>query len=100
MFFIWRLRRPLIAASSVGPSAPWFHERLFALPSWLFSPFASLCFSLYETRSFSVKPSWAVMKLTLAHGWRPPCWKQSGDAQSLGASALAFAWARQESRTV
>src|SRR6267143_635752 len=94
-FFIWRLRRPLIAGSSVGPSAPWFHERLFELPSWLFSPFASLCLSLYETRSFSVKPSCAVMKLTLDQGWRPRCWKQSGEAQRRGASALALASPRQ-----
>ncbi len=32
------------------------------------SPFASLCFSLYETRSYSVKPSWAITKLTLSVG--------------------------------
>src|SRR5690349_21542056 len=63
-------RSLLISGSSVGPSAPWFHDTLLSLPSRLSSPLASLCFSLYETRSFSVKPSCAVMKFTLAHGPR------------------------------
>ena len=43
---------------------------LSSVPSRFSSPFASLCFSLYETRSRSVKPSCAVMKLIDAHG--PP----------------------------
>jgi len=36
------------------------------------SPFASLCFLLYATRSLSVNPSCAVMKLMLCCGPRPP----------------------------
>src|SRR5437899_5421430 len=100
MFFICRLRRPLIAGSSVGPSAPWFQERLVELPSWLFSPLASLCLSLYVTRSLSVKPSCAVMKLTLDQGRRPDLLKKSGEPQRRGASALGPACARQKSRTV
>jgi hypothetical protein len=56
-----------ISGSSVGPSAPQFHDRLLSVPSRFSSPLASLCFSLYDTRSFSVKPSCAVMKFTLAH---------------------------------
>ena len=35
-----------ISASVVSPSAPQFHELLSLDPSWLFSPFASLCFPL------------------------------------------------------
>ena len=65
-FRVCRARSSSTAASSVGPSAPQFHERLWLSPSALPSPLASLCFSLYETRSRSVKPSCAVMKLTLA----------------------------------
>ena len=59
-----------IAGSSVGPSTPQFHERLCDSPSRLSSPLASLCLSLYETRSRSVKPSWAVTKLIDAVGRR------------------------------
>ena len=65
-----RSRSALIAASSVGPSTPWFHERLNDSPSWLASPLAPLCFSLYDTRSTSVNPSWHVTKLTDAVGLR------------------------------
>lgn len=36
------------------------------------SPLAWLRFSLYDTRSARVKPSWAVTKLTEAVGPRPP----------------------------
>src|SRR4051794_36672812 len=61
-----RRRSLLIFLSSVGPSTPQFHERLSLWPSWLFSWLSSLCFSLYETQSFRVKPSCAVIKLTLA----------------------------------
>ena len=61
-------RSALIAGSSVGPSTPQFQDRLWLSPSLLPSPLASLCFSLYETRSCSVKPSCAVTKLTLAIG--------------------------------
>ena len=39
-------RRALTAGSSVGPSAPQFHERLSSVPSRLSSPLASLCLSL------------------------------------------------------
>src|SRR5215211_5286063 len=61
----------LTDGSSVGPSTPQFHERLWLSPSLLPSPLASLCFSLYDTRSRSVKRSCAVTKLTLAYGFRP-----------------------------
>src|SRR5712691_6865053 len=61
-----RERSALILGSSVGPSTPQFHERLSLAPSLLFSLFASLCLSLYETRSRSVNPSCAVTKLRLA----------------------------------
>ncbi len=40
-----------------------FQEKLSLLPSLLLSPLASLCFVLYATRSCSVKPSCATMKL-------------------------------------
>src|ERR1700749_3847610 len=60
-----------MTGSSVGPSAPQFHDRLLLLPSRLSSPLASLCLSLYDTRSCRVKPSCAVTKLMLAHGLRP-----------------------------
>ncbi len=43
---IWRARSSLIPTSSVSPSAPQFHERLWLSPSRFPSPFASLCFSL------------------------------------------------------
>src|SRR5579862_886738 len=61
-----------IAGSSVGPSTPQFHDRPLLSPSRLSSPFASLCFWLYETRSVNVKPSCAATKLMLASGDRPP----------------------------
>ena len=56
-FFTCRFRSFSTAGSSVGPSTPQFQLRLSFAPSRLFSPFASLCFWLYETRSLSVKPS-------------------------------------------
>ena len=40
----------------MGPSTPQFHERLWLSPSLPPSPFASLCFSLYETRSLQREP--------------------------------------------
>src|SRR4029450_384099 len=40
-FRFCRARRALISGSSVGPSAPMFHERLSFSPSWLSSPLAS-----------------------------------------------------------
>jgi hypothetical protein len=67
----WRQRSATISGSSVSPSTPQFHERLSSVPSRLPSPLASLCFSLYVTRSRSVKPSCAVTKLIEANGWRP-----------------------------
>src|SRR4051812_28805450 len=83
----WRSRNALISGSSVSPSAPQFHELLFELPSRLSSLFASLCLSLYETRSFRQNPSCAVMKLTLAHGLRPRWLKRSAEAVSRVASS-------------
>mmetsp|Transcript_27119 Transcript_27119/g.68236 ORF Transcript_27119/g.68236 Transcript_27119/m.68236 type:complete len:208 (-) Transcript_27119:1935-2558(-) len=69
---IWRCRRRSTPASPVAPSAPQFHDRLCCSPSLLSSPLASLCFSLYDTRSASVKPSCAVIKFTECCGRRPP----------------------------
>ena len=54
----------------MGPSTPWFHERLCDSPSLPSSPLASLCLSLYDTRSFKGNPSWAVTKLIDAVGRR------------------------------
>src|SRR5215510_2737742 len=62
-----------MTVSSVGPSTPQFQERLCHSPSRSWSPLASLCLPLYETRSCSVKPSCAVTKLMLANGRRPLC---------------------------
>src|SRR5215207_9738971 len=82
MLRIWRKRRAWISGSSVGPSAPWFQDRLCECPSRFSSPFASLCLSSYETRSFRVKPSCAAMKFTEAHGLRPRLLNRSADAVS------------------
>ena len=49
------------------------------MPSLFASPFASLCLSLYETRSRSVKPSCAVTKLIDANGCRPSLWYRSAE---------------------
>ncbi len=65
-----RSRSARTSASSVGPSTPQFHDRLSLWPSLLSSPLASLWRSLYDTRSFSVKPSCAVIRFTLRPG--PP----------------------------
>lgn len=54
-FLTCLFRRFSTAASSVGPSTPQFQLRLSFELSRLPSPFASLCFTLKETRSFSVK---------------------------------------------
>jgi hypothetical protein len=67
-FLICRRRSASMARSSVGPSAPQFQLKLSLAPSRLFSPLASLCLVLYETRSLSVKPSWQVTKLMLRFG--------------------------------
>src|SRR5947207_13769188 len=59
-----------MSASAVGPSTPQFQLLLSLAPSRFCSPLSSLCFSLYETRSFSEKPSWQVTKFTLASASR------------------------------
>jgi hypothetical protein len=64
-------RSATMAASSLGPSAPQFHESLVSLPSRLSSPLAWLCLAAYDTRSASVKPSWQVTKLMLFQAVRP-----------------------------
>ena len=87
----WRRRSATISGSSVGPSTPWFHERLSSVPSRLPSPFASLCFWLYETRSASVKPSWAVTKLIEANGLRPSSAYRSDEPVNRWANAATFA---------
>lgn len=43
MLRILRRRTSGMAESSVGPSAPQFQLTLSSAPSWLSSPFASLC---------------------------------------------------------
>src|SRR5438045_9000172 len=48
-FLCCRARNAFTFASSVGPSAPQFHERLLLSPSGFSSLFASLCFSLHAT---------------------------------------------------
>src|ERR1035437_5584300 len=70
-FFASCLRSERMAGSTVSPSAPQFQELLSLDPSWLFSPFLSLCFELYETRSLSVNPSWQVTKFPLLWAGRP-----------------------------
>src|SRR5207244_125088 len=65
--------------SSVGPSAPQFHEWLSFVPSLLSSLLASLSFWSYDTRSCRVNPSWQVTKLMLAYGRRPVCSYRSPD---------------------
>ena len=95
-----RARSARISGSSVGPSAPQFHERLSSVPSWLPSPFASLCFSLYETRSVSVKPSCAVTKLIDANGRRPSEAYRSLEPVKRFAKSAIGASPRQKSRIV
>src|SRR5690606_6292307 len=63
-------RTARMCGSSVGPSTPWLNERFVSAPSRPSSPLASLCLMSYETRSWRVKPSWAVTKLTDASGPR------------------------------
>ena len=55
-----RPRSSRTSGSSVSPSTPQFHDRLWLSPSLLSSPLASLCLSLYDTRSRSVNPSCEV----------------------------------------
>src|SRR5260221_14572027 len=73
-----RLRNRSMAGSSLGPSTPQFQLRLAPAPSQLFSPLASLCFALYETSSFRVKPLWQVTKLMVCSGSRLACPEMSG----------------------
>src|SRR5262249_25041188 len=87
------------ASSSVGPSAPRFQERLSSVPSRFSSPFASLCFSLSETRSRSVKPSCAVTKLIEAKGSRPSSPYRSAEPVKRPANSPTLPWPRQKSRT-
>src|SRR5947199_13071 len=93
-----RARNALTVSSSVVPSTPQFQERLSSAPSWLFSPFSSLCFSLYETRSRNVKPSCAVTKLIDANGERPSPWYKSLEPVNRDANSDTGACARQKSR--
>ena len=72
-FLTWRLRSASTIGSSVGPSTPQFQLRLSSEPSRLFSPLASLCLWLYDTRSLRVKPSWQVTKLMLCSASRSSC---------------------------
>ena len=44
-----------------SPSWPQFQLQFSCMPSVLSWPFASLWRSLYETRSYRVKPSWQTM---------------------------------------
>jgi hypothetical protein len=99
-FRICRRRSATIAGSSVGPSTPWFHERLSSVPSRLPSPFASLCFRSYETRSASVKPSCAVTKLIDANGRRPSSAYRSDEPVKRCAKSPTVARERQKSRIV
>src|SRR5687768_16382045 len=93
---IARIRR-----SSVGPSTPQFQLRLWFSPSALFSPFASLCLSRKLTRSARVKPSCAVMKLTLAHGRRPLCsYRSLLPERRVASSEMPPPPPRQKRRTV
>ena len=70
-FLICRSRNASTPGSSLGPSTPQFHDMLSSTPSLFPSPFSRLCFSLYDTVSFSVKPSWQLMKLMLLIGRCP-----------------------------
>src|SRR5499427_996152 len=93
-------RRASTAGSSVGPSTPQFHDRLSSVPSRPPSPLASLCLSLYDTRSVSVNPSWHVAKLTEATGRRPLVSYRSLEPDSREAnSGRAADLPRQKSRT-
>src|SRR6185369_16933551 len=88
-------------ASVAGPSVPQFQERLWLSPSRFSSPLASLCLSLYETRSVSVNPSCAVTKLIEWNGLRPSSWYRSADPVIREANSARVAGSpRQKSRTV
>src|SRR5919112_2150799 len=96
-----RSRSALISPLSVGPSTPWFHDRLWLSPSRLPSPLASLCLSLYDTRSVRVNPSCAVTKLIDAMGRRPSISYRSDEPAKREANSPRVAGSpRQKSRTV
>ena len=96
-----RSRSAYTVPSSVGPSTPQFHERLWLSPSAPPSPLASLCFSLYDTRSLRVNPSCAVTKLIEAMGRRPSDSYRSEDPVNREANSARLAGSpRQKSRTV
>ena len=75
---VWRAYSSLRSSRQVSTSAvhvcqgAGLQGLCSGLAHLLLSPFASLCFLLYATRSLKVKPSCAVMKLTLCCGPRPP----------------------------
>jgi hypothetical protein len=61
----------------VGPSVPQFQLLLLSLPS---RPCFAVGFVVFEVVTHeigSVKPSWAVTKLTDERTWRPPWLKSS-----------------------
>src|SRR5579859_2574684 len=95
----WRARSASTSGSVVSPSAPQFQERLSTAPSMLASAFPSLCLPLYDTRSRSVKPSWAVMKFTDAVGLRRlfplPPYKSDEPANLVANSPSPMCWLRQ-----
>src|SRR5258705_3189012 len=96
-----RSRRVRTFSSVVSPSTPQFQERLKLSPSLFPSPFASLCFSLYDTRSRMVKPSCAVTKLMLANGRRPEFSYRSDEPVMRDANSPRVDGSpRQKSRTV
>src|SRR5260370_33586522 len=100
-FRCWRARHFRTSTSSVSPSKPQFHDLLCDSPSMFCSPFASLCFSWYVTRSRSVKPSCAVTKFTLAKGRRVSFWYRAELPGSRDASSPTVdGSARQKSRTL
>src|SRR4029453_728927 len=76
---ICRARSATTSPSSVGPSTPQFHERLWLSPSRLASPFAALGLSLNDPTAVLVHPSWAVTKLIDAIGRRPSISYRSAD---------------------
>src|SRR6056297_2597736 len=92
-------RHSFTMGSSLGPSSPQFHERLSFIPSWLFSPFAPLCLSLYDTKSLRVNPSCTVIKLMLATGLRKLSrYKSELPVKRVANSGNALSAPRQKSR--
>src|SRR5699024_1543194 len=96
-----RLRSSRTCSSSVSPSTPQFHDRLWLSPSWLSSPLSSLCFSLWETWLSGVHPSCAVTKLIDATGVRPVrSYRSEEPVIRLANSPNVEGSPRQKSRTV